>query len=663
MRLNFFVLMGLCLGLTVSGQNLRWVYPGSFGVAAGNSNYLVTGGGSGLIKLWTYSNSVPRFVKTLSSDSQVPIWTLSMAEDGSTIVSVDGNGSARVWNVGDGSSYEMGGGRMSSVQHSRWGNLLGIMNGGSEIQIYDLSAKTNIAAWQMDGARPFVFAPRDRVATYYGEVIRLYAISNGMFREFIFPTSARSEVRRLAFSADGSKMAAAAFLHSQLDDSLLAIWDLNTGAVQTLGGDGHVGLEFSPDGSVLAAQSDDEVAFRNVQSKELIRSVQGVGPLVFVNTNQVVVGNEVVTISTGARVPFVETIASMHALKFSDDGTVLASESALWDANTGALLTTLKPWPQTNAPLGARYIQPIVRGVTPIRFGPTNTIIVRQRIFDRTTGEQVAQLPVGFPTDLAENWYYTSPWDSTNVAELRRYSDGQVLRTLFLPNTGGSSAIGTSPSQTLVATYNAGGEEVGKVVRLWNAADGSFIRAMTNRVQVPYRLAFSSDEKVLAAGSEQYGGEVSVWDVQSGRQIFAGNAGLVPAIGFDLLHGSNFLIWGYNGLNVTDLQTGFTSMTITNEAFQVQTVAVSPDQTRIAFARRDGTLVMMDTPRVDRLSVQSSGGIYALSFLTLANQNYTLESSADLKSWSFVANIVGTGGRFEREIPGGQTIFYRLRGL
>src|SRR5687767_14369158 len=109
-------------------HGIRWVHHDSFAVAAGSSNRLVTASGS-LIKVWNHSNSVPAFARTFPSDREIPISELSVTEDGNTVVSVDGEGAVRVWNVADGSSYTAAGpSRFIYAQHHRKRNLLGTLN-------------------------------------------------------------------------------------------------------------------------------------------------------------------------------------------------------------------------------------------------------------------------------------------------------------------------------------------------------------------------------------------------------------------------------------------------------------------------------------------------------------------------------------------------------
>src|SRR5687767_10124088 len=140
MRLNSVFALAFIVGsLTAApqAQEIRWVHHDSYGVAAASSNRLVTAGGQGLIKLWSHSNSVPVFARTFSSGRETPISQLSVTDDGNTVVSVDAEGAVRVWNVADGSNYTAAGpSRFLYAQHHRKRNLLGVLNGGSELRIH-----------------------------------------------------------------------------------------------------------------------------------------------------------------------------------------------------------------------------------------------------------------------------------------------------------------------------------------------------------------------------------------------------------------------------------------------------------------------------------------------------------------------------------------------
>jgi WD40 repeat protein len=173
-------------------------------------------------------------------------------------------------------------------------------------------------------------------------------------------------------------------------------------------------------------------------------------------------------------------------------------------------------------------------------------------------------------------------------------------------------------------------------------------------------LNFSSDEKLLGAASEQYGAEISVWDVESGRQLFKGEEGYdSPAMAFDFFPGSNWIVWGHEKLQISDPVTHSYLATLTNETYQATAVAVSPDGSSIAVGRRDGTVLLVNTPVLDRLSIRRPGP--ALQFLARASVNYAVEQSFDLRTWTLITNVVGDGTRVEKAVVPSQNTFYRVR--
>jgi WD40 repeat protein len=664
------------LAVTAFGQDVQWIQPGGVPTAAAvGGQYLVTGNGSGLIQLWDRSGAAPKFIRTLAAHDY-PIWTLNLSADGKTLVSTDGLLHRRIWSLPEGTNYSFGFTRFEVTGYQAKSNRVVTLGPDWDLRFWDVA--TGSSAGRIDVERVgnwFVISPNDQMfafATSTGAAI--FPLSTQEPRWLTAP-DAHPANHNLAFSNDSRKLAMDV-PQSAADTNLnsILIWDVATGEIEkTLrGADGLHSMIFSPDDRLLATVGDDySVVFWDLETKAVTARVeaQWSEPVVFFRTNLMMIGNRLVNLTNGmpaGSARFTTGRGSQHSMEFNADGSLLADGKFVWETSTGNLRCALKPKPATNQPQNLRsaYITPLRRSVIPMRFSSDNsTLIVGDAVFDLGNGEQIANLPVGytnaFPIAFSSNWYATVSLNMTNVADFRSYANGSILRRLSDSNFYMARVMGVSRSESLIATAGSQGPWDARV-RIWNGADGAFLRVISNRVAVPSAVKFSGDEKFVAAGSEESGPEVRVWNVETGRELFARGPGEGAAMAFDFFPESNFLIWGHQQLQISDPAAGIDLAILTNEVARATAVAVSPNAKSIAVGRSDGSIVMVEAPTADGIGIQRSREL-SLSFYARPSVSYRVEHSSDLHTWSVVTNVIGAGARMEIPVSSSQNSFYRLR--
>lgn len=185
---------------------------------------LVTGSGSGEIKLW---NSTSGELMTTIADHSGRIMSLAASPDGTTFASGSSNGSIKVWPV-----------EAIAEQQSQT-NLRGEV-------LTDIGAQIDALAFHPIDSK--LLASGDHDGT-----IQVWDLTRN--EPTLTLTSDSDRIASIAISPNGRYLASGSY------DNIIRIWDLETGKpVQTLSGHNFVvaDVAFSPDGKVLASSSYDE---------------------------------------------------------------------------------------------------------------------------------------------------------------------------------------------------------------------------------------------------------------------------------------------------------------------------------------------------------------------------------------------------------------------
>lgn len=663
MRIAIALVFGLFLGVfNTFGQNIRWIQPGMAPrSAAVAGNYLVTGAGE-FAYVWDRSGGQLRFVKSLHGDGYY-LWPLAASADGTTVTAVTDNQAWIAWNLETGRKFNHYLGRFSMPFYQSRSNRLVTLTYGW-MRFFDVATETQVGEIDFrNQGFPSGFTPDD-TALYYNESgrVRLLTLATGQEREF--RPRATAAIHTIAFSADSSLLAMD--IHESASDpdlNSILIYNAATGRIEkTLRrGDGGKGMLISADNTLLAAiTSADDVVVWDLTTSSVRRTFAGpfAGPFVFVDNNRLLVGGKIFNLTTGQITPFTSEGTAWH-MEFNPAGTLIATESHVCDAANGEVRAKL----YRTATAQKLALEPIRRFVVPITFAERDSrLYVGQDLFDLPTGSQIGTLPGRYPSSFGNEFYVTSGWDQeTEIAELRRYSDGSIIRRLVMPPSYHAWATTVSPSQNLIATARTFNPNDPRV-RIWNANTGVMLSASSSDVLIPYKLKFSNDERLIAAASDQ-SGEVAVWDVASGRELLrTQTVWNQRAVAFEFLHGSTFFVTGgKDGLDVWDLSTRQRVSRLENEITSICSIEASPDGSKLAIGRLDGAIVLIDAPAVDRMDIQAAGPGTTLRFFARPGVNYTVESSGNLRDWSTFLQTIGAGQTVSRELPSGETRYFRMR--
>jgi RNA polymerase sigma factor (sigma-70 family) len=142
----------------------------------------------------------------------------------------------------------------------------------------------------------------------------------------------------------------------------------------------------------------------------------------------------------------------------------------------------------------------------------------------------------------------------------------------------------------------AGGNPARKVVNLWSAATGKLERTFKPEGVQPWSVAFSPDGKSLVVGGQDRGaGEVSVWEVGTGKRKHAWETGkYVNAVAFSAEGRLVAAATGGETVHVWDVAKGEEVAALKDGSGWHRSVAFSPEGKVVAAGGRDGKVRLWD---------------------------------------------------------------------
>jgi WD40 repeat protein len=418
------------------------------------------------------------------------------------------------------------------ITFSRDGRRLVTTSGDQSVELWDLEDEkaSRTISLQVNSLRgALAFSPTGKCFVCSGSDgrIHLYDVEGKDLRPPEF--GHRGAVRRLLFSADGKKLVTCGA------DKTVRVWDLKTGRQERLFTleNGEVnsrspydwekeGLALSPGNKLLAVSDRVE---REVETRQtLVPCVKiwdlGSGKLV-----QTVVDPQ----STG----YVHAAwPVMIPLKFLPDGVTLMTRGvrvSFWDAKTGnerrpfeleakGLITA------ATSPDGRVLAVSQYRGLDPDRTDPAIHLwdLRTGKLTGKLTGvkELVAQLSlspdgrtlaavVDGPSPGSAEWPQRGKLPGRETIRIWDLPSGTERLQLRSPERADPEvrAFAFSPDGKLLASA----ERDGKVIRLWELANGGQVTWMSGHHGPIEDVAFAPDGKTLASASGD--GTVLVWDV------------------------------------------------------------------------------------------------------------------------------------------------------
>lgn len=566
---------------------------------------LATASADNTIKLWDTTSG--KLVTTLKGH-QGRVLILVFSPGGETLASASEDGDVRLWNMPDGQlKIALDGvkGEVLSLAFAPDGMLLATGGRDSKTCLWD--TRNGKKKMTLEGSGRVIaqlaFSPDGNTLAgadgFYGKV-NLWNVADGDRKATL---QSRDAVFALAFSPDG-KMLATANLYKGDKGDLFAfhvgfqlwnaksasgkvtrpLYDLGEHAVplSMILGQGLIKslpphpLQFSPDGSLLAAGSiDGRVRLWNAGSGALQATLQG---------HTSIVGS----------------------LDFSPDGKTLATAS--WDG-------TARLWD-----LSTRKPRAVLRGhekqLAGVVFSPDGKQIATAgwdnsaRLWDGISGAplQVLRGVTGLVETYAHNpngrELATGGWD--NTVRCWDLTTGQLKMTLR-SHKGRVQALTYSPDGKLLITGGSDG-----TTRIWDAASGRLKKTLLENAACVYAVAISPDGKTLATGSGAAGfwlptGQVQLWDLETGAllQTLPGHTMAVATLAFSP-DGKLVASGSYDRtVRLWDVATGAPRGVMRPEerAKAVLKVAFSPDGRLLATAGWDNNIRLWNVADASLVSV------------------------------------------------------------
>lgn len=414
-----------------------------------------------------------------------------------------------------------------------------------------------------------------------------------------------SEVRRLAFSPDGAKLAAVTY-------GSYLMWDTRTWELAEVRAHSQVVhcLAFSPDGTFCATAGDStEIKLWDSRTGNLISTLNGhaqrVWAVAFSSD-----GSRLVSASADRTVRIWNTQGDndltlsghsehVHCVAFSSDGRQLASGAEaviLRDAQTG----------------GEKFrLRGHMASVSDLSFSPNGTRLASAaddntvRLWNTETGEEVAVLK-GHSSSVTGVAY--SPDGNRLVSSSRdgtiRLWDAQAHEetATLMGHRGTVYDVAFSPDGSCIAS--AGYDNS---VKLWDVDTGSEIRTFIGHTGLVRTVAFDRAGKRLVSGG--YDTKIRVWDVVSGKQIATAHAssGAVFGVAFTP-DGKRFSAGGTNeSAQLIEALSGLEILAFFPGKSSVESVAFDHDGTRLAAAvAGNGYIRIWDAPHHQETAILSA---------------------------------------------------------
>ena len=498
------------------------------------------------------------------------------------------------WHLADGAKTRLGTGGTSAIAYTPDGCQLAVANNGF-ISLYN----SNVASdekreflsrfAEIDSINSLSFSPDGKLLASAGSSLKLWDVGTGTTIATLLRTSpsSKDDIRSVAFSPDGKTLAS-----SGGEGTAVRLWDVDTRTQKAILIDTEAksvgSAAFSPDGKTLAVAASGHWGAISVKLWDVDSRTQ------------------IATLPIGYDYGgFSMSFSPEYA-----DGTIILAVGILnrwgrggvklWDVNTQTEITTLIE----DVGVSSIVFSPDSKTLAAYIFKEPNPSVI-STAWNGTTFASVQESPGGTVNHImrlwnVDGWY--DKWKETRQSpkEIAWQPIGRFLRGLaFSPD-----------STTLAGVEASGGRASRGRVHLWRVYRGSEKATLTEIATLPghssyhhiERIRFSSDGKTLASFDDS---GARLWDVDKGSEVatlFQPEGGVEGHLS-DFSPDGKMLAIGLIGraggttLELWDIKAAKLTDTLTSNAGTVLSVAFSPDSKLLAGGFRNGvTLWNVEKP-------------------------------------------------------------------
>jgi WD40 repeat protein len=483
----------------------------------------------------------------------------AFSPNGEYLLTGNFDGKARLWGIPDqeeAQSYELSSHGVTAGAFQRTGSLVACGDGGGNVHLLDLEKEELVATMSGEGGRVFAveFSPDGTRLTSVnsaGTVATWDVRTRTKLSEF--SSGVTLAAPSVAFSHDGRFVVAQGTPIGEMP-----LWNIDTGErIKILGQPaGFVkALAFSPDGSILLAGAlDNGIDIFDVAKAE-------------------------------RRFTFPGLTRHAKGIAASPDGTTLLSASVEW-FSAGNI--TISRW---DASHGLLKKQIAVPATFDIAFSPDLGSAYSLRTnWNAETGEKTGGVAGDWEAEIS---VYSPDGDRVLTGDLQgnvRLVDPATGRQL-LAMKAHEDQLGALAFSRDGRFFATGSRTNSDNLKVWNAQDGSLVRAFSQNTEFISAIAFLPDGRHILTGNPSRDAIMRLWDISTGEVVreFTGHTNDINAIAVS--NDGTFAVSGGTDTQVKmwNIATGEELKTFTGHADDIQALAVSQDGRRIASVSDDGT--------------------------------------------------------------------------
>jgi WD40 repeat protein/serine/threonine protein kinase len=452
---------------------------------------------TGTVTIWEIEGGT----QVLTMEHGIDINDLVYSPDGAYLVSSGIDGVLIVWDAGTGEQLARKdvGGELYGMAFDPSGNVLAAAHPNGTVLLFETGSleELQVLSGHTAGVNKVAFSPDGMRLASAGMDSTAREWDIGPSHELLTITDEGGPLR-VAYSPDGQYLATTNYAGS------VSLWDAGSGDLiwQQAGHETFVGgLDFSPDGTLIASSSDipPVIIFWDAKTGEQVRKIEG-------HSNWV------------------------NNVRFNPDGTLLASTSAdqtvrLWSLDGAQTLSIEHPRPAWGIdfhPDGERFAtspwdanRAAQQAETSLDNDPNLIPDERLAIWDLDSGEMLSSLgphPAAV-RDLAftQSGDFLAAGDWDGVLTLWNITTGEqafsveaFTHTIF--------RVAFSPDDARIAV-------VGEATKVWDAKSGEHLLTLQDHSDVIFDLAFSPDGRHLTTASVDGTVRVHVLDLEELREL------------------------------------------------------------------------------------------------------------------------------------------------